>query len=283
MVGVDLPQTKVNAQRSSAKKSDDIRRISDVGKPIKPPAKKASGFFDDYDFDDPKENRGFQESMNNGSIRRVSDSGKPVKAVNPLKKKTSAIFDDFDLDNLKDELQQSYGSRKTGGIKALDKRPSATDRNNARVNPVKNVESDSLLEYGSTNLNKSHRNATVGKRIGGKLDEEPTKDFSKGKKLPFLDNVPEKSNKHYAKDNNPNNVGNKEINYEKHTSVFGGERKKWGGPKRSNHDDDLEDLMNEIENSNHNNKAGSKVGKHIQHNLSTTTELPFLQYADECT
>ncbi|CAB3997627.1 serine threonine- kinase MAK-like [Paramuricea clavata] len=272
MVGVDLPQNKVNAQRGSAKKTDDIRRISESGKPVKPlTKKKASGFFDDYDFDaDPKEDRSLQQSMNNGSIRRVSDSGKPVKPPNPLKKKASAIFDDFDIDNLKDDLQQSYGaSKKSGGIKGLEKRSSATDRNNTRGNPVKNVESDSLLEYGSTNLNKSHRNS---KRIGGLADDGETgKNGSKGTKLPYLDNVPEKSNRHFAKENHvpehssrhfakenhhPNIAGSKEM---KNTSVFGSERRKWQGPaKRSSHDDDLENLMDEIEKSGH-NKATSKL------------------------
>jgi hypothetical protein len=271
MVGVDLPQNKVNAQRGSAKKTDDIRRISESGKPVKPLTKKASGFFDDYDFDaDPKENRSLQQSMNNGTIRRVSDSGKPVKPPNPLKKKASAIFDDFDIDKMKDDLQQSGASKKSGGIKGLEKRSSATDRNNTLGNPVKNVESDSLLEYGSTNLNKSHRNS---KRIGGLADDGETgKNGSKGTKLPYLDNVPEKSNRHFAKENHvpehsnrhfakenhhPNIAGSKEM---KNTSVFGSERRKWQGPaKRSSHDDDLENLMDEIENSGH-NKAASKVG-----------------------
>jgi hypothetical protein len=284
MVGVDLPQNKVNAQRASAKKTDDIRRISEAGKPVKPLTKKVSGFFDDYDFDaEPEQSRGLQQPMNNGSIRRVSDSGKPVKPVNQLKKKTSAIFDDFDIDNMKDHLQQSYGGKKSGGIKGIEKRSSATDRNNTRGNPVKNVESDSLLEYGTTNLNKSHRNS---KRFGGKSDDsEPEKDVSKGTKLPFLDNVPDKTNRHFAKENyapeqsnttnrhfgnehsnrhfakeNQHSIAeNKEMkNTEK--SVFGGERRKWQGPaKRPSNDDDLENLMDEIENSSHNNKASNKV------------------------
>ena len=175
MVGVDLPQTKVNTQRSSAKKADDIRRISEAGKPVKPLVKKPSGFFDDYDFDDPKENRTLQQPVvNNDSIRKLNESGKPVKPVNPLKKRASDIFDEFDMNAIKDNLQQSYNAgKKPEGTKAPDKR--SADRGN-RVNPVKNVESDSLLDYGSTNLNKSHRNAGVGKRIGGKVEEEPSKD-----------------------------------------------------------------------------------------------------------
>ena len=267
MVGVDLPQNKPSAQRGSAKKPDDIRRISDAGKPVKPLTKKVSGFFDDYDFDaDPSENRTLQQSMNNGSIRRVSDSGKPVKPQ--LKKKTSAIFDDFDLDNLKDDLQASHGAKK-----GLEKRTSATDRNNARGNPVKNVESDSLLEYGTTNLNKSYRS---GKRIGGKEEHGGTeKDASKGTKLPYLDNVPEKSNRHnpkdshgpeqsnrhFSKENHQNAGGHKDIkNSEKNTSVFGDRRKWQGPPKRTSHDDELENLMDEIENSTQTNKAAHKVG-----------------------
>ena len=293
MVGVDLPQNKVNAQRASAKKTDDIRRISEAGKPVKPLTKKVSGFFDDYDFDaEPNENRGLQQSMNNGAIRRVGDSGKLVKPVNQLKKKTSAIFDDFDIDNMKDNLQQSYGGKKSGGIKGIEKRSSATDRNNARGNPVKNVESDSLLEYGTTNLNKSHRNS---KRFGGKSDDgETEKDVSKGTKLPFLENVPDKTNRHFAKENYPpeqsnrhfandnrvheqnnrhfakenhhNNGGGKEVKHtEKNSSVFGGERRKWQEPaKRSSNDDDLEDLMDEIENSSYNNKASNKVQQEIR-------------------
>ena len=262
MVGVDLPQNKSNSQRGSAKKTDDIRRINDAGKHTKPLTKKASGFLDDYDFDaEPKENQNLKQSMNNGSIRRVSDSGKPVKPVNQLKKKTSAIFDDFDLDNLKDDLQQSFGAKKG---------PSATDRNNARGNPVKNVESDSFLEYGISNLNKSHHRGE--KRIGGKADNGE-KDVSKGTKLPYLDNVPEKSNRHHAKENHApehsdktarekhSNVrGNKETkDTDKNGSVFGGSRWKWQAPAKKTNDDDLEDLMDEIENSN--NKAAAKVRK----------------------
>ncbi len=292
MVGVDLPQNKVNAQRGSAKKTDDIRRISAAGKPVKPLTKKPSGFFDDYDFDaEPNENRGLQQSMNNGSIRRVNDSGKPVKPVHQLKKKTSAIFDDFDIDNLKDDLQKSYGGKKSGGIKAHEKRSSATDRNNTRGNPVKNVESDSLLEYGTSNLNMSHRN---GKRVGGKAgDGETEKDVSKGTKHSFLDNVsdkssrnfakennapeqssrhfakdnrvPEQSNRHFANENQQNIAGSKEMKQtEKNSSVFGGERRKWQGPaKRSSNDDDLENLMDEIENSGYKNKGGNKVGSKL--------------------
>ncbi|XP_028414888.1 serine/threonine-protein kinase MAK-like [Dendronephthya gigantea] len=273
MVGVDLPQTKVNAQRGSAKKPDDIRRISDAGKPVKPLTKKPSGFFDDYDFDGhAKENRNLQEPVNNGSIRRVSDSGKPVKPL--LKKKTSAIFDDFDIDNLKDGLQQSYRGKISDGAKGS--LSSAKNENNARGNPVKNVESDSLLEYGISNLNKSHHN---GKRFGGRADDGDTrKEASKTTKLPYLDNVPDKnkhfskenrapeqSNRHHTNDNNNYSVagGKVDMNSEKNSSVFGGERRKWKGPaaaKRSSQDDDLENLMNEIESSTYNNsKPGAKV------------------------
>ena len=262
MVGVDLPQNKANSQRGSAKKTDDIRRISEAGKHTKPLTKKASGFFDDYDFDaEPtKDNRNLQQSMTNGSIRRVSDSGKPVKQVNPLKKKTSALFDDFDLDNLKDDLQQSYGAKKG---------PSATDRNNARGNPVKNVESDSLLEYGISNLNRSQHRGE--KRMGGKVDNGD-KDVSKGTKLPYMDNVPDKTNRHYAKENlapeqsgktarekQANIRGSKEVKTtEKNGGVFGGDKWKWQqAPAKKTNDDDLEDLMDEIENTN--NKAATKV------------------------
>ena len=270
MVGVDLPQTKVNAQRGSAKKPDDIRRISDAGKPVKPLTKKNSGFFDDYDFDgQSKENRNLHDSLNNGSIRRVSESGMPVKPL--LKKKTSAIFDDFDIDNLKDGLQQSHrGKISDGGKGSLS---STKNENNARVHPVKNVESDSFLEYGISNLNKSHHN---GKRFGGRADDGGTgKDASKTAKLPYLDNVPDKNkhfskenrapeqpNRHHTKDyNNHSIAGGNDMNSEKNSSVFGGERRKWKGPaaKRSSQDDDLENLMNEIENSTYNSKPGAKV------------------------
>lgn len=255
MVGVDLPQVGLAAHRSSAKKNDTIRRVNNTEKLVKPLTKKASGIFDDYDFDDPKENQILQRSMNNGSIRRVSDSGKPVK---PLTKKTSAFFDDFDFDDPKENqnVHRSIGEKKSTGSKVLDKR-SVLDRSSTRENPVKNVESDSFLAYGS----KSGRNVTVGRRAGAKAVDEPMKDLSKDQKLPFLDyNVGhEKATKHFTKENTNNNVVNKESKFaEKSTSVFGGERKKWAGPKRTIQDEDLESLMNEIEGST-STKGGTKV------------------------
>lgn len=266
MVGVDLPQARVAAaQRSSAKNRDNdqgtIRRVSNSGKSVKPLTKKPSGIFDDYDFDDPKENQTLQHSMNNGNARKVSDNAKPVK---PVAKKSSAFLDDFDAAPRESQhLGHTTEAKMPGAMKVLEKR-SVVEHGLHRERPVKNVESDSLLDYGS-NLDRSGRGG-VGKRgAGAKVAEgEATKELSKNSKLPFLgyEHGQEKSMKH-GKENpshRPDHGANsKEAKTtERNTSIFGAERKKWAGPKRTMQDDDLEALMNEIEGS-ANNKGGTKV------------------------
>lgn len=260
MVGVDLPQNKPNPKPASGIQIDDIRRMSEAGKPVKPIPKKANALSENYDFD-AESNR--QRPMNDGSIRRITDSGEPVNAV---QKKTSSIFDDFDLDMIKDDIR----SKKT----VATKRQSDKDRSI----PIKNVESDSFLDYGVKNFSKSRRDSS--KRISGLADDEDVKKVIKPKdsKLSFLENVPRNSNKqnnlkgnheptisnrNFGRENFHSNIDSNSLTkatQQNGSTVFGNERRKWQtSSKWSSNENVFDDFMDDIVNTNY--KTPSKVGK----------------------
>ncbi|XP_028415720.1 LOW QUALITY PROTEIN: serine/threonine-protein kinase dyf-5-like [Dendronephthya gigantea] len=145
MVGVDLPQTKVNAQRGSAKKPDDIRRISDAGKPVKPLTKNLVVSSTIMILTGTLKRIGIHKNPRQGRYEFRENSsvfgGERRKWKGPAAAKRSS--QDDDLENLMNEIESStYNNSKPGAKVPPTKRRETRDTFENNLGPLKDGDSN---------------------------------------------------------------------------------------------------------------------------------------------